>query len=169
MQNKQYILDTGIFKVMREYYPSTFPNFWAKMDTLVESGLISSVREVKKEIERYGGEQKHLVDWIKRYKEIFTNPTPEEQENIRKIFKNNIFQGLVNKQKILEGGPFADPFVIAKAMTIIGGIVVTTENPAKRDKKGQIQGSRKIPDICEYFQVPCITPKKFMEQQNWKF
>ena len=165
-----YILDTGFFVISRYYYPKTFEPFWKKMDEAVKLGSISSVREVKKELERYGGEQIHLLKWIGSHTQIFTKPNSIEQSNIRKIFENHKFQNLITKDKMLEGGAFADPFVIAKAMVLPkSATVVTIEKPAKRDKKGKMQGAPKIPDICSYFKINCINPQEFMQQQNWRF
>lgn len=164
----QYVLDTGFFVLTRGYYPDTFPTFWEEMDKAARSRLISSVIEVKKEIEKFGGEQTHLSGWIKSNANIFTKPEMEEQDCVRDIFDTDNFQNLIGKQKILEGGPFADPFVIAKA-NIIEGIVVTNERPAKKDKNGRMQGAPKIPDVCEHFDVECILPEEFMRRVSWKF
>ena len=131
-----YILDTGFFIMSREYYPNTFPAFWEKMEEAVNSNLISSVTEVKKEIEQYGGEQSHILEWCSTNKRIFTDPTKEEQNNLLEIFEIKSFQALVGKKATLKGKPAADPFLIAKAMAIPESIVVTTEQHAKRDKKG---------------------------------
>ncbi len=166
--NAHYVLDTGFFIRSREYYPETFPSFWKKLGYLVLSEKISSVVEVKKELEKYGGEQEHLLEWIKQNKNIFTKPNEKEQNNVRKVFSTNNFRNLINKRRILDGKPFADPFVIAKVM-IEESTVITTEKFAKKDKKGKIQGSPKIPDVCIYFGVRCLTPQEFMKEQNWKF
>ena len=165
-----YVLDAGFFTQSRLYYPNTFPSFWEKLDELVVSRDISSVSEVKKEIKNYGGEQEHMLEWIEQNKDIFTKPSEEEQEEVRRIFYEvPIFRNLINKKNILKGDPTADPFVIAKAMIIEGGRVVTSEKPEKKDKKGNIQGPPKIPGVCSHFEIPCITPQQFMEEQKWTF
>ena len=66
------------------------------------------------------------------------------------------------------GGNWADPFVIAKAMDM-SGTVVTREIPAKKDKAGMVQGAFKIPDVCQNFSIPCISPEEFMKKQKWVF
>ena len=164
-----YVLDTGFFIVTRDYYPDTFPTFWEKMDNAVSSNLISSVSEVKKELEKYGGEQEHLMSWTTEHKNIFTKPSIAEQEQVRNIFQIQDFQNLMEKRTIFMGGPFADPFVIAKAMMMEDGVVVTREEHAKRDKNKKIQGSPKIPDVCQYFEVKCILPREFMRREQWSF
>ncbi len=164
-----YVLDTGFFVRSRSYYPNTFHSFWEKLDELVISENISSVSQVKKEIESYRGEQEHMLEWITQNKKIFTQPNEEEQEAVRRIFAVPNFRSLIESRDMLVGKPCADPFVIAKAMTKEGGRVVTSEKPAKKDKRENIQGSPKIPDVCSYFEIPCITPQQFMEEQKWTF
>lgn len=164
-----YVLDTGFFIVTRDYYPDTFPTFWEKMNDAVRLGLISSVSEVRKELERYGGEQAHLINWVASHANIFTKPNEVEQNHVRAIFGTNDFQNLLNKQAILEGRAIADPFVIAKSMMIGNSVVVTKENPAKRNTKGNIQGSPKIPDVCAHFNMKCILPSEFMRREKWQF
>ncbi len=106
---------------------------------------------------------------MKNYKDIFTQPTEEEQKNIRDIFITKNFTKLLNKRELLKGGLFADPFVIAKAMSMENGIVVTREKSAKVDKKGNIQGAPKIPDICKHFDINCLSPEDFMKKEQWRF
>lgn len=163
-----YILDTGFFIIIRDYYPNAFPAFWEKMDQAVGSNLISSVKEVKKELEQYGGKQEHLLKWIKDHEKIFTNPTSEELNKVRQIFEVPEFQNLIDKKKRLGGGPCADPFVIAKAMKE-NAVLISREKPAARNKKGELQGSVKIPDVCKNFNIVCLSPEKFMEKEGWIF
>ena len=164
-----YILDTGFFIVIREYYPNTFPAFWEKMEEAVNSNLISSVTEVRREIERYKGYQPHILEWCSTNKRIFTDPTEEEQNNLREIFKIKDFQALVDKKATLKGGPLADPFLIAKAMAKPESIVVTREQHAKKDKKGNQQGPLQIPDVCQHFGVEVVSPREFLEREKWQF
>ena len=163
-----YILDTGFFVLSRDYYPDTFSSFWVELDKLATSQNISSVDEVKDEITKYGGGQIHLLEWIGKHRYIFTKPTLDEQLNVRKILQTRNFKNILSKKEILKGGPFADPFVIAKAMTV-DGIVVTKEKPALTNKKGEILGTPKIPDICQHFSVSWLPPSEFMQIQGWNF
>ncbi len=117
-----YILDTGFFIVSKNYYRDVFPTFWRRMDVAVQNNLISSVDEVRRELAQYGGEQEDLISWITRHNEIFTIPTPPEQSCVRRIFEVEECIGLMRKSAMLTGGPFADPFVIAKAMIQNGTI-----------------------------------------------
>ncbi len=154
-----YVMDTGFFVTCRSYYHENFPSFWERMDEAVSVEKISSVKEVKKELENYGGEQECLLDWIKRHKHIFTEPTIEEQDRIREISAIPKFKKLVDYQAQMQGRPVADPFVIAKAWET-GAVVVTKES---RKKEG------KIPDVCKHFGVKCMNTEGFMKNKGWEF
>lgn len=66
----------------------------------------------------------------------------------------------IEQQKLLKGGKNADPFVIAKA-AIDGRAVVTME---------QLRPNAvKIPNICQYFGVKCLSLDEFMEEEGWQF
>ena len=164
----KYVLDSSFFVIIRGYYPDTFPTFWEKMDEMAEKGRIISVDEVYAEVKNYKGKQHKLSEWVKNHKRIFTPPTDEEQYKIKEIFKIQGFEDLVSKKHLIRGTPCADPFLIARAF-VINGTVVTQERPAKKDKKGNVNGSIKIPNVCEHFKIPCINTEEFMVDQKWKF
>jgi len=158
-----YVLDTNFFVDSRVYYPETFPSFWNRMDAAVSQNKISSVKEVRQELVRYGGPQQHLLDWIKNHTHIFTAPTSAEQGRVLQILAVPRFQGLVNSKQILKGHPVADPFIIAKAWAN-EGTVVTTEDAGR----GQTQKIR-IPAVCAHFNVRCLHPEEFMQEMGWQF
>ncbi len=114
---------------------------------------------MQKELENYRGEQDHLLDWIKRHKHIFTEPTIEELDKIREILAIPKFQKLVKNQARMQEKPVEDPSVIAKAWET-RATVVTEES---RKKEGR------IPDVCEYFGVKCMNTEGFMKNEGWKF
>ena len=154
-----YVMDTGFFHYS-QYYPKTFPSFWKEMDEAVFKNEISSVKEVRNELERY---IKHpdLLEWTKNNRHIFTTPSSEEQEMVRQILANHQFQKLINHQNIKLGWPAADPFLIAKAWTI-NGIVVTTETFASGEK------FPKIPDVCKHLGVKCMHTEEFVNKKGWQ-
>ena len=163
----KYVLDTGFFIYSRQYYPDVFEGFWDKMNEAVTSEIISSVDEVREELETFGGEQEYLLNWIQDNKYIFSEPNMNEQDFIRQIFSIHDFKNLITHKETLKGKPQADPFVIAKAK-INNATVVTTELLSKPDTHGN-KHKFKIPDICEHFKISCVTPEEFMKKENWVF
>jgi hypothetical protein len=53
-----------------------------------------------------------------------------------------------------------DPFVIAKA-AVDGRTVVTMEALKPQ--------AAKIPNICQHFNVPCLSLEEFMIKEGWEF
>jgi len=155
-----YLFDTNSLSVIfRHYYYERFPSFWEKFDSFKEKGKIISVRETRKEIEIIKRGDR-LEDWIKQNSDFFKDPTIEELKFITTIYSVNHFQHNLEKTKLLNGGAFADPFIIAKAR-VNNAIVVTQE---KRKENGA-----KIPNICEYFGIECIDLNGFLVKENWIF
>jgi hypothetical protein len=153
-----YVFDMSSLKEIFRIPRRVFPSMWDKFDDLVKDGKIISVREVAKEIANGDGV---LTEWAKGHKKVFLEPSTEEALFVADIFKVRNFQNSLNQRKQLKGGPFADPFLIAKAKAL-SFAVVTQES----DKK---PGSARIPNICKHFKVDCISLEGFMEKEGWKF
>lgn len=161
-----YVLDTRFFVIIREYYQDVFPSFWKNMDTAAASGEISSVREVLREIERYGGLRGYMDDeWVPIHRGMFTEASPEEAAAVRDILAVREFDNLITQKAKRKGSPVADPFVIAKAM-VAGDTVVTRELSTQQRNNSTVPH---IPDVCAHFGVPCITPMDFMRAKGWEF
>lgn len=152
-----YVFDTGPFiALFRNYYPKTFKTLWQLFDSMVDDGSIVSTREVRNEILF----PPNLATWSKTHKDIFTTPTANETNVVRDIYAVKHFQQNIEAKKLFAGGNSADPFVVAKA-AVIEGAVVTTEE--KRPN------AAKIPNICENFNVNCLSLEEFMEEEDWQF
>jgi hypothetical protein len=154
----KYVFDTTPFvSLFKNFYPSTFVTLWQNFDALIAEGEIVSTREVFREIE---DQEDELLKWAKEHKAIFTTPEAEEGAFVARIYGVAHFQANIEQQKLLKGGKNADPFVIAKAAAV-GGSVVTLE----RHKRN----AAKIPNICQHFNVPCLSLEGFMKQEGWQF
>ena len=155
----KYVFDSNsLIDLFKHYYPERFPTLWEKFDALVFEGEIVSVREVFKEIE---SADDSLAHWAKEQQSsLFLESTAEELTFVGEIFQKQHFQGMIRKRERLGGKPVADPFVIARAK-ISGGCVVTQEKHTKN--------AAKIPNVCEYFKIPCINLEGFMKEENWTF
>ena len=164
----RYVLDTGFFRAIKEYYPKVFLSFWQNMGKAAASGRISSVQEVLRELDSYRGHRVHMDEWVDAHKHIFTAPSPREAAAVRRILAVPRFDHLVKGKAMREGKPVADPFVIAKAL-VTGGAVVSNELPGKVPENQKFSQHPHIPDVCRHFDIPWLTPAEFMEQEGWKF
>lgn len=154
-----YVFDTNAFTTLfRNYYKSRFPSLWNKFDLLVESGEITSTREVRREIE--SSNILPMLEWAKKNRSVFPSPNASEGLFVKEIFAVRHFQQIIEKRKLYKGGNNADPFIIARAASL-DGCVVTLE--------GKPKNGAKIPNVCEHFNINCISLESFMENEGWRF
>lgn len=154
-----YVFDTNAFgQLFHSFYRSRFPSLWAHFDELIDDGLITSTREVYREID--DAPVQSLRAWAKDNKELFPTPTAAEAGFVSRIFAVKHFQQIIEQKKLLKGGKNADPFIIARA-AVLEGTVVTMESEPKNGAK--------IPNICRRFGIPCFSLESFMEEEGWEF
>ncbi|MDE0152345.1 MAG: DUF4411 family protein [Gammaproteobacteria bacterium] len=154
-----YVFDTSaLSEIFRSFYRSRFPTLWKKFDRLIEKGMITSTREVGRELKQYG--RHDLQNWIREHPEAFPIPSVAEAEFVQKIYLVRHFRQNVERKKILKGGLNADPFVIAKAAAH-DSLVVTLETERPQ--------AVRVPNICEYFDIPCLNLEGFMTNEDWVF
>lgn len=155
-----YVFDSGpLIDLFRHYYRTRFPSLWESFDAMVIEGRITSTREVFNELEGRGD---NLATWCKENRQqVFLTPSTQEQEFVRKLFEVRHFQEMIRRKARLQGGPVADPFVIARAKCLENGCVVTTEKHSPN--------AAKIPNVCEHFGIDCTNLEEFMEREKWRF
>jgi hypothetical protein len=155
-----YVFDTSSLSiVLRHYYPDRFPSLWEKFNKLIAEKKILLVRETYNEIMRQDAKSP-LVEWAKDNRDLFSEPSVEELEFVTQIFTVRHFQSLIEKKKILQGSPVADPFVIAKAK--VENAMLITEESLK-------DNAAKIPNVCNHFKIPYTNLNGFMNSEGWKF
>lgn len=154
-----YILDTNSIRVLGNYYPDVFPTFWSQMEAVVADGTVSSVREVRKEIELQDASE-HVGIWVASNPLIFPTPAEAEMEMVAEIFRIPHFQQLIGEKQRLRGQPVADPFIVARA-SVLSGCVVTEEVHKPNGAK--------IPNVCEHFTVDCCNMKEFLSRLGWRY
>jgi hypothetical protein len=158
--NSIYVFDTStIYNVFNHYFVDRFPTFWDRLNAMVSDGRITSVREAKKELDAVN-HVVNLKEWLKENSAIFSIPTNEELEFISKIYSIKHFQQNLERKKLLHGGAFADPFIIAKAK-VEKGIVVSAE-------KYKVNAT-KIPNICKHFNIEHLDLEGFLTKESWTF
>ena len=129
-----------------------------RFDALVADGFVVSTREVWRELE--DRPLPALVEWERTNSHIFTMPTAAEGAFIARIYSVRHFQQNIEQRKLLKGGKHADSFVVAKAA--VEGRTVVTEESIKPN-------AVRIPNICQHFNVPCLTLEAFMDAEGWEF
>lgn len=153
-----YVLDTNVISHLhKHYYRSRFVSLWKNFDDLVASGKITSTREAYNELQDGAGAD---TEWAKANAKLFATPDAKEGAFVAKIYSLPHFQANIERQKIMRGGRNADAFIIARAFAV-GGIVVTKEKLKPH--------AVKIPNICNFFDVPHLDLEQFMEKEDWTF
>lgn len=155
-----YVFDSNsLSAILNHYYPARFPTFWQKFNQKSKANGIGSVREVQNElIERF--DKKDLAIFTDQNKDFFAEPTTDELSFITQIYSVSHFQHNLENRKLLKGGAFADPFVVAKA-NILKATVVTEEYFKPNGAK--------LPNICNHFNITVLNLKGFLETENWSF
>jgi len=150
-----YVLDTNVFiQAHRLYYPfDVAPGFWDSLIEFGQKGIIHSIDWVRNEI--IDGKDE-LAEWVKGDGAILFRATiTSNQSNtviaayarVGSFVKATARYQDIHRESFLAG---ADGWVVAYAQ-LIGGTVVTMEQPARTGAKV------KIPDVCEALGVPWIT------------
>lgn len=154
-----YVMDTNVFYALGHYYPSRFPTIWERIDDLVRSGNLRSVKEVRRELES-NCPFIHIEDWVKNHRHIFLPPNDEEKKVVAQIFQKEQYRGFVRRSNMLKGLPVADPFVVAAAK-VHNGRVVTQESLKS--------GGARIPTLCLDLKVECIDLERFLEYEDLRY
>lgn len=150
----KYVFDTGPFALLKHYPKQIFLSFWTRMDALIESGEITSTKEVLRELEPDA-----MYDWACQRKELFPNPDLAEQTVAAKILAKH--PELVRQKNLLSGKPVADPFVIARAYSCNASVVSI---------ESYKQNAHSIPNICEEMSLEYLHGLLgLMEKEGWVF
>ena len=152
----KYSFDTSaiLHAWRRSYPPKSFPQFWQKVDEIIEKGELKAVDEVLVELEKKDDE---VYKWPRARKSKVIVPIDEDiQKVVQTILQNH--RRLVDTRKNRTG---ADPFVIAVAK-IKSATVVTNENPGSAAKPN-------IPDVCTAMGIRSINILELIQEQKWVF
>jgi len=152
----KYSVDTSVIIEgwTRDFPPDVFPHMWAKIEELIDDGVLLASEEVLIELEK-----KHdkAYEWACQRKHMFV-PTDERiQEAVRSILRDH--KKLIDTRRNRSG---ADPFVIALAL-VKRLSVVTGENFS-----GSLERP-KIPDVCEALGIQWLNMVELFREQGWQF
>jgi hypothetical protein len=142
---------------LKWYFLEVFPSLWGDMENLISEGRLIAPREVLAELMQYGDKEDTLLRWAKAHRRMFVDLDEEQQQMVLTV--NRDFPNLVDRDKTTED---ADPFLVALAKSRGCG-VVTQERPTVPPKRPR------IPNVCEKYEVKCVSLKDFFMEQGWKY
>src|SRR5208337_1185306 len=109
----------------------------------LQNKRVISVRETRFELQRRF-DKAIIEQLVKHNPGFFEDPSVEELSFITEIYLIPHFRQNLDRKKLLQGGYFADPFIIAKAAIKLAVVVTEEEHP---------NNGARIPNICEHFGV----------------
>lgn len=160
-----YLLDTNtLIEAKNRYYRMTVcPAYWSWVQRSQGAGIVSSIEPVGAELKRGNDE---LAEWAKNQDGLFLPVSDvETQQAFARVAAHVASQVGVMKagalEEFLDG---ADPWLIAKAMTLQDAVVVTHEqfNPQLRRKFS-------IPNVCQHFGVSWIDTFELLSRTEARF
>lgn len=138
---------------IRFYPPTIFPTLWAKVEKLVEDGIIVATDEVANELERKADE---LFGWIQNRVNMLIPLDEPIQHRVLTIMEK--FPRFADERT---GKSMGDPFVIAVAQ--IHGLKVIT------GEKGGTANKPKIPYVCDQFGIQHMGFLDLIKECGWTF
>lgn len=156
-EQNRYSVDSSslIHAWRRSYPPKHFPQFWERIDGLIDEERMFCSSEVGTDLKKKDDE---LFAWCKARAGLFVGISEELQDHMAEIM--GAYPRLVDTVK---GRSTADPFVIALArMQDPEWVVVTEENPGRLT-------SPKIPDVCKAENIRCMRLVEVIQAEDWIF
>jgi hypothetical protein len=160
-----YLLDANtLIEAKNRYYSMTIcPGYWAWILQSHGQGLVASIETVGQELQRGNDE---LAAWSTTHKDIFWTVSDEAtQEAFTKVATY-----VVNSATQMKAGAVedflsgADPWLIAKAMTMPSSVLVTHEQLNPHAKRKFI-----IPNVCQQFGVKWIDTFQVLDATGARF
>jgi hypothetical protein len=147
-----YLLDSNtLIEAKNRYYSMTIcPGYWTWILQSHGQGVVASIETVGQELQRGNDE---LAAWTQTHKDLFwTVSDAATQDAFTKVASH-----VVNSATQMKAGAVedflsgADPWLIAKAMTMPDSVLVTHEQLNLHAKRKFI-----IPNVCQQFGVKWI-------------
>lgn len=148
----RYIIDTCSIisqKADEPHRRSVYRTLWQNIDKMLKSNEIVICSEVEDEVE-----DDALKQWLQWNSCTVLPVDGVVQQNVTKIV--NEHPGLLSFSNMKSSG---DAFIIATAMKY--QIAVITEENKDSPKK--------IPKICESYNIPCYNVTELADKEGWKF
>ena len=141
-----FVIDTSSLLELHHIPEDIFPSIWKELDKLIDAGELVAPHEVRREVEKG---QDEIVKWAKSHSHLFKMLDVEQGRHL-----GTVIQDFPTMAGASHTGPFADPLVVALAMSLKSAsgsspVVVTEEVP-----RGP--GSTKIPNLCQRYGISCV-------------
>jgi hypothetical protein len=157
-----YLLDANILiSANNKYYPiNRVPEFWDWLIHNAQNGHVKLPIEIIDEVIK-GNTDDPLYKWIyeSNHFEVLTLDEDINMISLQRVINKGYASNLTEDEVESIG---RDPFLIAYAIDRNDRCVVTNETRSNRTRH-----KRKIPDVCDYFSIPCCDIFAFNEKLNF--
>ncbi len=160
-----FVLDTStVSQAFRAYPKGIFPSFWQIFDELALAGGLTSVHEVKRELDASPSEiVREAVSYLENLiPGFFPEPTAGEQALVKQMTNNPDLSSASNRWVSKEVTD-ADPYVVARGRALAPSGIVVTEESQRADRDDR------IPSVCRYHGLRCINLNQMMGILQWRF
>lgn len=145
-----YLLDSNTYIEAKNFYygMSICPAYWDWLDQQARNGFIASVKEVARELKEGNDE---LARWVKERADHFVTHDDDQTQMVASEIAQHLMEGDYQPASRDSFLAKADLWIIAKAK-VEGATVVSHESLVQPNSR-----KVKVPNICNAFQVPCIS------------
>ena len=152
-----YVFDAStIISRNRENPPDVFPTVWQNLGTLISSGRAFLPQVAFEELRR---KTDACAAWAKQYPGFISTAADNEIVLVREMTQR--YPTWVTPEQNQ-----ADPWIIAKAASILGGVIVTEE---RRKGPGTAEHNLKIPNVADKYGLTCINFNELARRESWQF
>ena len=188
MKTQIYVIDTSaILEIFKIHPPSTYPDFWIKLEdyliSLLSNGRLIILKWVDKELTELG----YSIEandppavWIKKHEKYIVENSTSVVDAGKKVIRD--FPNLIDPNAEKEQ---ADPFLIGYVLhhrdtqTTFEPqeyIIITHEKlnvPLDKfcqlsEEQRKLQG-KKIPTVCSWYKIRTITYLQLFKEEGWTF
>jgi hypothetical protein len=167
-----YIIDTSSLIDMYRFFPADiFIGVWKKLDDIIQEKRLFILSQVRDEIKAKNDSLHH---WMSTYDNIIIPTTIDLLIEVKCVLDKFPCVSDADSNKTP-----ADPFLIAyvlherKQVRLTQSrdfFIVTEEKKRKKEmNENTIKNAKKIPDICTYYNISCISLHDFFREEEWMF
>lgn len=160
----KYLLDSNYWISAGNFYPQDlFPSFWDSMETLIQAGEVVIHQTVLDEIDRKEDQVSQWLHSVEGWKPIAISEEAFQQYLDCCRWAEDEAQGYTKGAiSEFEQNSRADAWICAAA-AVSDYVLVTDE------RKSNSSNHVKIPNVCEAFNIGCITNLDFMRVMKFSF